>query len=1426
MGVFDTLNKKKTPSTTGSGGVFSQINTKKESTNTPLADTSRPMTFPELKETIKTGKAVTDVVGKIGDKVGGQLKTAFDDARVRGKAVKTAKEDKKKSDKQKEKEYRENARKGFPAPLKWTLEQIDYLADKTKPAADIALELYTPGGGLSAVNALTKGAGFGVSKLAPGLANNALGRATKTALTEAAVGAPLGVSNVLARNPQATPREIAEGAAFGAGGGALLGGGGRLVGEGIKSGTKALTQAGLRPTIENASNIRGVINEAVGNEIPQNVRRTTSAERVPEIFPERYRRTFGTKGSTDIPASTTDEAIPSTFEQLNANKPRSSATVGERANYGTQVREGDFGEEFNQGVAARDRTYPVSTNAEQIAEANRRIADLPKAESDFLGNASPDANHVATGYRLLQELNRTKQTQRALNVADKLAADLTAMGQSVQAASIIKRLSPEGQLLHLQRTATKAGKTVSEADARVYTDLAQEVQQGTTRGADTSDFLDTLNRIKAGEQLTPEELEHAANILEDAKKFIKSGKQPTERLPKEMKDVRTRDKVTKYLNSAEEAALARIAARRNQLNALPLGEWADHAIVASAQIAKGTIKAATYVEDLVRLFGEEVRPYAKAIYTEGKKLLSSSSKRISEDKIDEANDIIDTFRFEQSENNKLEIMAARVKKLIEDSKNGNVNPEVITEIRELAEEIASVPSVKRVISPEKQFLQSVKSLAIKLSDEQTERIPKDQANREISSLIRQVSKLTDSGEKIVQEKLNNEAISNIAHDLLEQPRPTPKPKSVQEKVVEKFIKEREIKPGDIEKLRSLAKELNDLRGASAQKADMQMQAILNKYEKSSMWDRFQALRYIAMLFNTGTQSVNALSGPIMATSGYVADLAGAIIDMTYSAIKKTPRTTQAFGSNPLRFMAGWFKNIGTGAKAGWQGVNPSGIAGANDIRGLTYKSLFNPLGILERSLGAVAKGADYATYRTVMDSELRRQAGIAANAQKLKGADRKQFIEKFLVNPPDEAQEIADKIARRTTFQRTDTLGGKAANFLNSAPTGVKQAANIVFPFVRTPINIASAAVDLSPAGLIKGLVEIVRSGDDLVKRRDAIRTLGLSLVGGGLSATGYYLNQIGVLTGANDSGDRYVNEVREQAGKGKFRFNTSAMGRYLDAMLSGKGINGAEKAAKYQKGDQQFDYNKLQPIAFPFALGASLSENNGEVSKSAEDAAASLFGMSTLKGVQDIFSAPIGGTAGEKTTGIINRLAESFVKSFSPSLLAQEARRQDPIQRKVAYNEGLKKDIKEYFMSRTPGLSQKLPPKITSLGDTKKNAPGVMGQYINPYRSEEAAYNPVAVIISDLIERTGDKTLAPKPFDKTVSGRDENGQPVTELPIPQEMYQELQIKVGQLESQMIQKLPENLTDEQRAYMIKKVYDFVRSGAREYAKQQLGIVVN
>jgi len=1249
------------------------------------------------------------------------------------------------------------------------------------------------------------------------------------------------LGDVAFRNESFDPENIALGAALGGAGGAALMGlasGAGAIRNVARNTASDLTERSLTATkaLEDVSHESNLVTSAKNtlNDIDEQL---TNLNRNAPDYEQQAASLLNDRSATvDFIRRFEPEFAPETTVRAPRSAPK---TPGTRANYANQLNNGNFSPELQGAIRETDQTYKRVTNEESVNAANENLKNLTKAEADFHANESGGADHIATGYRLMQELDAMGEYDRALNVANKLAADLTKAGQTAQAASILSRLSPEGQLLNLVRTAKRSGKTVTVEDKVKFQDLAEKVQENEGAGIRENHINRILDRIESGDNVTEADMKALGDFLERAKKVVnpKEAKategviRETE-LPEELAEPRKRDKVIQYLDNAEKKALERIATRRNRLSANPLDEWADHAIVVASQITKGAIKAATYVEDMVRLFGEEIRPHAKQIYTRAVELVNGVAKPAARGRLDEAEKVLERISGASAEKQIVNEMADHVRKLLDSAKRGEISPEDINKLRDYADEVASVLKPRKVQTPEQRFLMSVKSLAKKLAQVEEGKVPPDQANREVSSLVRQVVKLSGKDTTKALEPIDSKAISDIAHDVLEIPRPSPKPKTLEEKLVEKYIKENKVSEGDISTLRQLAKQVSELSRDDAQQASMRMQQILNKYEKSSLWDKVQAIRYISMLLNTSTQAINAASGPIMATTGYIADVFGTMIDVVLSKAFKQPRTTTLYGSNPLAFTARWLKGLKTGAKAGWMGVSPNGITGANDIRGLTYKSLYNPLGIAERTLGAVAKGPDYAAYSAVYKSELRKMGFLDAKNKGIKGRENiKRHIAEFVNDPPPEAIQQADRIGKNTTFQRSDTLGGKMANYLTSQQGKakvIKPIAGTIFPFVRTPVNIASTAVTMTPGGLIKGLFQLTSKSD--ASRREAIRTLSLGLTGTGLSALGYYLSQIGIITSDNDSGNKDLDALREQQGQGKYRFNTSGLMRYMKAMLNGEGPAAAEKAAKYQEGDKQFDYNKLQPLAFPLSIGAGLEKHKGEdieqqLSGAGTSAYGSLYGMSTLKGVQDVFQPSYGGSMGEKALGVPSRIAESFLKSFSPGLLAQEAKRQDPYQRKVGYNNGIVQDTVDYFKSRTPGLSQSLPINKTTLGQDKLNNTGIKGTYLNPYNSYNAPFNQAAVIIGDLIDKIGDESLAPKAPEKNVEGKDKiTGAKVT-ITIPPKRYEQLQADVGNEIIRRILALPNTLSDEKKAERIKKIYSDVNEKERNKIKRELGIRV-
>lgn len=646
-------------------------------------------------------------------------------------------------------------------------------------------------------------------------------------------------------------------------------------------------------------------------------------------------------------------------------------------------------------IGKADQTYEIKKNVDTVAKANEKVKNLSKSENDFLMNESGGAEHIATGYRVMQDLDKAGEHARALSIADKLAKDLTKAGQTAQAASLISRLSPEGQLLNLIRVAEKSGKVVDVADSAKFKELATKVQENTGAGVKENAINDILNRLEKGETVTADDIKILGNYIKSAEQKIQPKmKEVKNNLPKELNDVRKRDKVVSFLESQEAAAQARINKRKGRLNSLPVEEWIDYSIIISSKVARGIIKAETYVEDLVKLFGEDIKPIATQVFEKAQELVNGVTKGAAEGNLNKANAAFRKVSGQaDAEKAIVQETAAHVRQLIEDSKAGKLTSESIQKLRDYSDEIAEMLADKPaplVQTQDQKFLQTVKQLSKKIAQVETDKVPSDQANREVSSLLRQITKLSEEGiEKIKTAPIDTNAINNIAYDVLEKTRPTPKPTTLQEKIVDKYINANpNVSASDVESLRKLAKNITELQGTQKLNADMEMQKILNSYEKSSVNDKINAIRYMSMLFNDATQSINAISGPMMATMGTTFDVLGSMVDIAMKGVLKTERTTTLYGTNPLRFIANYFKYAKIGGKAGWEGVNPSGIQGTNEIRGLAFKSKKNPLGIIERSLGAVAKGADYATYKTVYETELRKQGFLDAIKNGVKRSDK------------------------------------------------------------------------------------------------------------------------------------------------------------------------------------------------------------------------------------------------------------------------------------------------------------------------------------------------------------------------------------------------------------------------------------------------------
>lgn len=128
--------------------------------------------------------------------------------------------------------------------------------------------------------------------------------------------------------------------------------------------------------------------------------------------------------------------------------------------------------------------YKQRANKELLNTAQRRIDEDPQgALEHVLSSNVADDEQVAMGIDLLRRANNSGDVSRAVDIVESMAPKLTEAGRTVQAASLLGRLTPEGALIYTQRIinkATKAGekaKKLTEQTAKEIGDLAKEANE-------------------------------------------------------------------------------------------------------------------------------------------------------------------------------------------------------------------------------------------------------------------------------------------------------------------------------------------------------------------------------------------------------------------------------------------------------------------------------------------------------------------------------------------------------------------------------------------------------------------------------------------------------------------------------------------------------------------------------------------------------------------------------------------------------------------------------------------------------------------------------------------------------------------------------------------------------------------------------------
>lgn len=1163
-------------------------------------------------------------------------------------------------------------------------------------------------------------------------------------------------------------------------------------------------------------------------------------------------------GATIIPKAELPEPV--------VKSPESVGTIPNERRLITTLREsGKLTDDVQRGVEATpSRAYQPITNKDTVDAATERIGrGVDEAEAFALGGkGKTNADQVATGFRLIQQFQDSGQTERAVTIAERLAERLTEAGQTVQAASIWNRLTPAGALVAAKRMVKAINQNLPkfakevEITPKIADDIAAAattIQKAGASKTRSGEVLDILDRLKAKQTVTDADKQTVLDFIKDAETFVKPKLPRTPKAaktPKEMSEPRTRDQVISFLEAQEKAAKERLRSKGIQVSSLPLDVYADYAYIGALKLAKGTIKFTDWSEQMVKDLGQTISPYLADIYEKAQETISSQVKRVTTSAVEAAGKAAQRIAsVERKPNEQLQELTTLVKDAIDKSKNKSLTDADLTRIRELSKEIMDSAADPKLMSEGAKELQSVRALAKKLAGTETEKQIPGQSLREMQSLVREITQMSDEGlGKIKLAPLDKSPLEELSARLLEKPKP-----SQAEKVALSYLRKNEGKlaEADIELVRTVAKEVSELSGEAQNQANQDLQAILNGFERAGVGKKLSAAQYIFMLLNPLTQVKNVVGNEMLYRLERLNRTIATPIDWATSKLTGKDRQI-TFRSGPVAWKnffaptSDYIKGLKVGSKAGWRGVNPDGLSTAYDISGQAFRSKLNPLTYLEKTLGAVMKGFDYAAYTRATQQRLREMAHLDAVNKGIKGKQSViDHIDRYMGNLDDNIAAVAKDYGKYVTLQDNTLL----SKLLNNTKRGLNLAStlgatpnfgagNLIIPFAKTPANLLMRAIDYSPAGFAKSILQagtiLFKKNTDLT-RADVIQSLTRAILGTGIGGMGLWLADKGVLKGESAS-DRDVRELEKQAGISQYQLNASAVQRMIGAMVSGN-MQDVDKAAKIQPGDTLYQYEWAQPSSMPLALGANIyqertqanrdmvrkgqSENKFKQSVDVTTGALNtLFNSSVLEGLQRAFDFPPGEENKVKAFGL--NLLKQVPSMAVPSIVGRINMLKDDAVRET-YSPDFLDNLGNPAQSRVPGTAQSLPQRVDTLGKPQTRENSIIDVFLNP--AQRTVYKPSkeAKLVIDLLAETGDEKVAPRSVAKYITGTDPLTRMSKKVDLTGEQYVKLQTIVGEETAKRLGRLNPNLSTERKVKAVIDILDEAGKVGREKLKKELGL---
>jgi hypothetical protein len=508
---------------------------------------------------------------------------------------------------------------------------------------------------------------------------------------------------------------------------------------------------------------------------------------------------------------------------------------------------------------------------------------------------------------------------------------------------------------------------------------------------------------------------------------------------------------------------------------------------------------------------------------------------------------------------------------------------------------------------------------------------------------------------------------------------------------------------------------------------------------------------------------------------------------------------------------------------------------------------------------------DYAAYRDAYGDVLATYAENLGKAQGLTKAQIKEGMPKLIEQLDDRIHELADQAGLYATFQ-DETLLSKAAEWTKKGLNKITDypmerlvdngvlprkystqgfgLGDVVLKYARTPANLVMRAIDYSPIGFGRAIIELLPLvlNKSKFNQFEATRALSRAITGTlGLTGMGYILADVGVLTGSF-SWDKDKRSIEEQSGQGSYKVNLSALNRFLTSGMRGEGWFSREEA-KFQKGDNLMSYEWLQPTAFALAMGVNfnkgLKEANPDASMVGMFAKALLAGLSTVLEnpmVQGLSSVIDAGSAIIKDQDVhpAKQIVKGIPTSFVPTLAGQARTATDNQQRETR-DEKLLNEMINLVKNKLPGASKTLPTAYDSLGNARERLQGgeanTLGQYLtaffSPAKFTKYEVSPEAKLVLNILEESGDLKVLPRIADRALEVNDSVTGEKKRVILTGKQFSDLQKNVGTRTKDLLKEYEYFLADpkvsiEEKTAGMSKILTVVGQIARNELRDSMG----